>query len=44
MSFEAYAGISVPYFFLGRYDQALHWLERALREKPRFASSSEFSR
>jgi tetratricopeptide (TPR) repeat protein len=35
-SFESYAGISFPYFFLGRYDQALHWVERALREKPRY--------
>ena len=34
-AFESYLGISFPYFFLGRYDQALHWVERALREKPR---------
>jgi adenylate cyclase len=32
---EAYAGISAPHFFLGRYDQALYWAERALRERPR---------
>jgi TolB-like protein/class 3 adenylate cyclase len=36
MAFEAYAGISAPHFFLGHYDQALHWAERALREKPWF--------
>jgi TolB-like protein/class 3 adenylate cyclase len=36
MAFEAYAGISAPHFFLGHYDQALHWAERALREKPGF--------
>jgi hypothetical protein len=34
MAFEAYAGISAPHFFLGHYDQALDWAERALREKP----------
>jgi len=34
MAFEAYAGISAPHFFLGHYDQALYWAERALREKP----------
>ena len=35
-SFEAYMGISFPYFFLGQYDQAIYWSERALREKPRY--------
>ena len=35
-SFESYAGISFPYFFLGHYDQAFHWAERALRQRPRF--------
>ena len=35
-AFETYAGLSAPYFFLGRYDQSLHWVDRALREKPRF--------
>jgi adenylate cyclase len=39
MAFESYRGISFPYFFLGRYDQALHWVERALREKPRTVST-----
>jgi len=34
MAFEAYSGISAPHFFLGRYDQALYWAERALRERP----------
>jgi TolB-like protein/class 3 adenylate cyclase len=34
MAFEAYAGISAPHFFLGHYDKALHWAERALRERP----------
>jgi tetratricopeptide (TPR) repeat protein len=41
-AFEAYAGISVPYFFLGRYGQTLHWLERAFREKPRFFPARMF--
>ena len=35
-AFETYMGISGPYFFLGRYDQAIHWVERALRQKPRY--------
>jgi TolB-like protein/class 3 adenylate cyclase len=42
MSFESYAGISIPYFFLGRYDQALHWLERALQQKPRYLPALVF--
>ena len=29
-------GISIPYFFLGRFDQAFHWTDRALQMKPRF--------
>ena len=33
-AFEAYAGISAAHFFLGRYDEALYWAERALRERP----------
>ena len=36
LAFESYMGISGAYFFLRRYDQALHWSERALREKPHF--------
>jgi TolB-like protein/class 3 adenylate cyclase/Tfp pilus assembly protein PilF len=36
MSFESYLGISIACFFLRRYDQALHWLERSLQQKPRF--------
>jgi tetratricopeptide (TPR) repeat protein len=35
-SFGSYAGISYPYFFLGQYEQAIHWSERALRDKPRY--------
>ena len=35
-AFESYQGISIPYFFLGRYDQAVYWVERALRVKRRF--------
>ena len=41
-AFVACAGISVPYFFLGRYEQALHWLEWAFREKLRFAPARLF--
>jgi TolB-like protein/class 3 adenylate cyclase len=36
LAFEAYAGISVPHFFLGQYDLAIQWAERALHEKPGF--------
>ena len=35
-SFEAYMGISYPYFFLGQYKRAIYWSERALQEKPRY--------
>jgi tetratricopeptide (TPR) repeat protein len=35
-SFETYMGISYPYFFLGQYEQAVYWSERALQEKPRY--------
>lgn len=33
--FESYYGISLACFFLGRYDQAVVWAERAKRELPR---------
>jgi TolB-like protein/class 3 adenylate cyclase len=36
-TFEAYLGIALPCFFLGRYDQAVAWAERALRDRPRLA-------
>jgi len=35
-AFESYVGLSAPHFFLGHYDQALYWVGRALREKPRY--------
>jgi len=38
-AFESYHGISMPCFFLGRYDQAVEWAERALRDRPRSASA-----
>ena len=34
-AFQSYHGISLTCFFLGQYDQALQWSERALRDKPR---------
>jgi TolB-like protein/class 3 adenylate cyclase len=34
MAFEAYTGISAANFFLGHYDKALYWAERAVRERP----------
>jgi adenylate cyclase len=36
-AYETYHGISLPYFFLRRYDQAVEWAERALRDRPRAA-------
>jgi adenylate cyclase len=36
-AFESYHGISFPCFYLGRYDEAVGWAERALRERPRSA-------
>ena len=38
-SFEAYSGISYPYFFLGQYKAAIYWSERALRDKPRYVQA-----
>jgi len=35
-AFESYMAISAAHFYLGRFDQALNWAERALRERPRF--------
>ena len=35
-AFEAYMGISYPFFFLGQYERAIYWSERALQEKPRY--------
>ena len=34
-SYDAYTGISYPHFFLSRYDQAIYWSDRALRERSR---------
>ena len=34
-AFQSYHGISLTCFFLGHYDQAVEWSERALRDKPR---------
>jgi adenylate cyclase len=36
-AFESYHGISIPCFFLSRYDQAVEWSDRALRDRPRLA-------
>jgi len=38
-SFESFTGISYPYFFLGQYEQAIYWSERALRDKPRYVQA-----
>jgi adenylate cyclase len=36
LAFESYSLISAAHFYLGHFDQALNWAERALRERPRF--------
>jgi adenylate cyclase len=36
LAHQSYMGISHPYFFLGHYDQALYWTERALLERPHY--------
>lgn len=36
LAWESYLGISVPCFFLERFDQAFYWSDRALQMKPRF--------
>lgn len=39
LAWESYFGISIPCFFLGRFDQAFHWADRALQIKPRFGAT-----
>jgi adenylate cyclase len=34
-AWQSYHGISLTCFFLGQYDEAVKWAERALRDKPR---------
>ncbi|MBI2736874.1 MAG: adenylate/guanylate cyclase domain-containing protein [Rhodospirillales bacterium] len=34
LAIEALSGIGVPHFFLGHYDEALHWAERTLGVQP----------
>jgi len=34
---ESYHGMSQACFFLGRYDQAVEWSDRSLRDRPRWA-------
>jgi adenylate cyclase len=36
-AYDAYAGISFPYFFTRRFDEALAWNDKALRDRSRFA-------
>jgi adenylate cyclase len=36
-AFVSYVGISRSCFFLGRYDHAVNWSDRALRDRPRWA-------
>ena len=43
-AFQSYHGISLTCFFLGHYDQAVEWSERALRDKPPLGSGSDGER
>jgi adenylate cyclase len=36
LAHQSYMGISHSYFFLGHYDQALYWVERALLERSHY--------
>jgi tetratricopeptide (TPR) repeat protein len=33
-AFNAYLGIAFPNFFMGRYEEALEWVDKALLEQP----------
>jgi TolB-like protein len=35
-SFGRYAGIAFPYFFTGKYDEAIRWADKALNDEPKF--------
>jgi TolB-like protein/class 3 adenylate cyclase len=39
LAWESYLGISLPCFFLERFDQAFHWADRALQMNPRFGQT-----
>jgi adenylate cyclase len=36
-AYDAYAGIAWPYFFTGRYEDAMRWADKALGERPTFS-------
>lgn len=38
LAFHSYYGIALPYFFTGRYEEALAWIDRALLNRPDYAS------
>lgn len=38
-AFRSYNGISLPCFFLRRYDKAVEWSDRALRDRPRWPAA-----
>ena len=37
-AFHSYYGIALPYFFTGRYEDALAWIDKALVARPNYAS------
>jgi TolB-like protein len=37
-AFHSYYGIALPYFFTGRYEDALAWVDKALLARPNYAS------
>jgi TolB-like protein len=38
-AFDAYFGIALPYFFTGRYEEALAWVDKTLLNRPNFVSA-----
>jgi adenylate cyclase len=38
-AFVTHRGVAYPYFFTGRYDEALEWLDKALAERPNLVNA-----
>ena len=39
LAFRSYAGIGRPYFFSGRYEEAIAWADKALSVTPNFVTA-----
>ena len=40
LSFRAQGGIAFAHFLAGRYDEAINWAEKALRERPNYLAAA----